>query len=160
MKNIIDLVNRVLEYIVILLFSAIISTALAQVFFRFALRTSIYWVNEIDIQLTIWAVWLCAPIGIYRKTHMKITILSDRFSKRTQHILLVLIDLSTLLFLIVLGIKGIAVIRSVEGMTLMTLPIPSGLIFAAAPVGACLMIFFFIPSLVEDFKKMVPQQKK
>ena len=53
----------------------------------------------------------------------------------------------------ILGIKGIEVIQSVEGMDLISMPIPRGWVFAAAPVGASFhVLFLFIPILVHDLK--------
>jgi TRAP-type C4-dicarboxylate transport system permease small subunit len=145
---------------VTLLFSLIVATAIAQVFFRYVLRSPIAWASELVIQLMIWAIWLCGPIGIYQKGHLRISFLKDRFSLRTQRILTVPLDLLTLIFFTILGIKGIEVIQSVEGMVLLSMPIPTGVMFAAAPVGATLMIFFFIPELVEDFKHLLLQRKQ
>jgi len=154
MEKITDVVSKILEYFVGALFLIIAATTLAQVFTRYVLRHSLVWTHELDILLMIWAVWLSAAIGIHRKAHLRITVISDRLSMGAQKILLVLIDFFTLLFLILLGIKGGEVIQSVEGMTLVSMPIPRGFVFAAAPVGAVLMILVFIPIVVEDIRRL------
>ena len=152
MKKITDVVSKILEYVVGGLFLVIAATALAQVFTRYVLRHSLVWAHELDILLMIWAVWLSAVIGIHRKAHLRITLVSDRLSIEKQRILVAFIDLFTFFLLMILGIKGIEVIQSVEGMDLISMPIPRGLVFAAAPVGAALMILVFTPILVEDIK--------
>ena len=152
MKKITSVVSKILEYIVGGLFLVIAATALSQVFTRYVLRHSLVWAHELDILLMIWAVWLCAAIGIHRKAHLRVTLLSERLSPEKQRILVAFIDLFTLFLLIILGIKGIEVIQSVEGMDLISMPIPRGVVFAAAPVGAAFMLLFFIPILVQDLK--------
>jgi TRAP-type C4-dicarboxylate transport system permease small subunit len=102
----------------------------------------------------IWAVWLGAAIGIHRKAHLRISILSDRLSEGKRRILMVVTDLLTLTFLVVVGWKGIAVIESVEGMVLTSMDLPRGFVVSAAPVGAALMILFFLPILLEDFRNL------
>lgn len=154
MKRITDSVSRVLEYVVGGLFLIIASTALAQVFTRYVLRNALIWTHELDILLMIWAVWLSAAIGIHRKGHLRISLISEKLSVRKRSVLVVFIDLFTLLLLMVLGIKGIEVIHSVEGMDLVSMDIPRGVMFASAPVGAGLMILLFIPILVADLKAL------
>ena len=128
MTNLCRITARGLEYVVGGLFIAIAGTALAQVFTRYVLANSLTWTHELDILLMIWAVWLGAAIGIHRKAHLRISILSDRLSGANQKILTVVIDLLTLTFLVVLGWKGIAVIESVEGTVLTSMDLPLSLI--------------------------------
>ena len=149
-----------LEYAVGGLFIVIAGTALAQVFTRYVLANSLTWTHELDILLMIWAVWLGAAIGIHRKAHLRITILSDRLSEANQKILLVVIDLLTLTFLVILGWKGIAVIESVEGTVLTSMDLPRGFVVSAAPVGAGFMILLFLPILFEDFRSLLSLSKK
>jgi TRAP-type transport system small permease protein len=130
-------------------------TAFAQVFWRYVLRDSLIWAHELDIALMIWAVWLGAAVGLHRGAHLRITIFSERLPAGVQKVVLVVLDLMTLFFLLVLGIKGIDVIESVAGMTLVSMPVPRGMVFAAAPVGAGLMILLFIPSLIRDMRALV-----
>jgi TRAP-type C4-dicarboxylate transport system permease small subunit len=154
MKKLTRVVSHILEYLVGALFIIITVTALAQVFTRYVLRHSLVWAHELDIFLMIWAVWLSAAIGIHRKAHLRITLVSERLSVKTGRVLLVFIDLFIFLFLLVVGIKGVEVIQSVEGMDLISMPIPRGFVFAAAPVGAVFMLFLFIPILVQDLKEL------
>ncbi len=160
MTNLCRITARGLEYVVGGLFIAIAATALAQVFTRYVLANSLTWTHELDILLMIWAVWLGAAIGIHRKAHLRITILSDRLSEASKKILTVVIDLLTLTFLVVLGWKGIAVIESVEGTVLTSMDLPRGFVVSAAPVGAGFMIFFFLPILFEDFRSLFILSKK
>ena len=153
-------IARGLEYIVGGLFIVIAGTALAQVFTRYVLANSLTWTHELDILLMIWAVWLGAAIGIHRKAHLRITILSDRLSEKTQKVLVVVIDVLTLVFFVVVGWKGIAVIESVEGTVLTSMDLPRGFVVSAAPVGAGFMIFFFLPILVVDFRHLFNPEGK
>ena len=147
-------IARGLEYVVGGLFIVIAVTALAQVFTRYVLSNSLTWTHEMDILLMIWAVWLGAAIGIHRKAHLRISILSDRLSERTQRALLVIVDVLTLTFFVVVGWKGIAVIESVEGTVLTSMDLPRGFVVSAAPVGAGFMILLFLPILFEDFQSL------
>ena len=160
MRKITGCVSKILEYIVGGLFLVIAATALSQVFTRYVLRHSLVWAHELDILLMIWAVWLCAAIGIHRKAHLRITLVSDLLSEGKQKVLIVFIDLFTIFLLIILGLKGIEVIQSVEGMDLISMPIPRGWVFAAAPVGAAFMFFLFIPILVQDLKGLFVHSKE
>jgi TRAP-type C4-dicarboxylate transport system permease small subunit len=160
LRKITGCVSKILEYIVGGLFLVIAATALSQVFTRYVLRHSLVWAHELDILLMIWTVWLGAAIGIHRKAHLRITLVRDRLPLGAQRVLVVLIDLFALLFFIILGVKGIEVIQSVEGMDLISMPVPRGYVFAAAPVGAILMILLFIPTLMIDLKTLSLPRKE
>jgi TRAP-type C4-dicarboxylate transport system permease small subunit len=155
MRRIVDAIVKQLERIVTIFFFVIVSTASAEIFARYLFQISFIWVNDLNIQLTIWGVWLCAPIGLARKQHMKVDFFEGSFSPAAQRILDVVFDFLTIAFLVIVGIWGIAVIKSVAGMTHLTLLVPTGLLFAAAPVGACLMVFVIIPDVMDDVRDLL-----
>jgi len=154
MTSLCRFIAKGLEYVVGGLFIVIAATALAQVFTRYVLGNSLTWTHEFDILLMIWAVWLGAAIGVYRKAHLRITIISDRLSESARKIVLVLTDFLTLTFLAVVGWKGMALIESVEGTVLTSMDLPRGFVVSAAPVGAGFMIVLFLPALLEDFRDL------
>jgi TRAP-type C4-dicarboxylate transport system permease small subunit len=160
MTTLCRLIARGLEYAVGGLFIVIAGTALAQVFTRYVLSNSLTWTHELDILLMIWAVWLGAAIGIHRKAHLRISILSDRLSEKSGRILTVVLDVLILAFLAILGWKGISVIESVEGTVLTSMDLPRGFVVSAAPVGAGFMVLFFLPILFEDFRRLLSLSKK
>jgi TRAP-type C4-dicarboxylate transport system permease small subunit len=92
---------------------------------------------------------------------MRVTLISERLPVKAQRVLTVFIDLCTLFLFLILGIKGIEVVQSLEGMDLITMPIPRGIVFAAAPAGAVLMILVLLPILIEDVKVLfLPAQER
>jgi TRAP-type C4-dicarboxylate transport system permease small subunit len=154
------IVSKILEYAVGVLFLTLAAITFAQVFFRYLLKNPLTWAHEVDIILMVWAVWLGAAVGIYRKAHLRITLLSERFSKEVQRVLALSIDLLVLIFLITVGIKGIGVVRSMEGMTFTSVDLPRGLMFAAAPVGAALMAFLLIPAVTQDVRDLIMSRRR
>lgn len=153
-KKIAGVAAKILESIVGVLLLVIFATALSEVFARYVLRSSILWAIEFNILLMIWAVWLSAAIGVHRKAHMRITLLSDLLPIKAHKVITVFIDLCTLFLFLILGVKGIEVVQSLEGMDLITMPIPRGIVFAAAPAGAVLMILVLLPILIEDINAL------
>lgn len=155
MRRIVDAMVKQLERIVTIFFFVIVSTASAEIFARYLFQISFIWVNDLNIQLTIWGVWLCAPIGLARKQHMRVDFFEGSFSPGVQRVLNVALDFLTIAFLVIVGIWGILVIESVAGMTHLTLSVPTGLLFAAAPVGAGLMVFVTIPDVIDDVRNLL-----
>jgi len=154
------IVSKILEHTVGVLFLGLAAVAFVQVFFRYLLNNPLTWAHEVDIILMVWAVWLGAAVGIYRKTHLRITLLSERFSKEVQTVLALSIDLLVLIFLFTVGIKGIWVVRSMEGMTFTSVDLPRGLMFAAAPVGAALMVLLLIPAVTQDLRDLIKSRRR
>ena len=154
------IVSKILEHAVGVLFLGLAAVAFVQVFFRYLLNNPLTWAHEVDIILMVWAVWLGAAVGIYRKTHLRITLLSERFSMEVQRVLALSIDLLVLIFLFTVGIKGIGVVRSMEGMTFTSVDLPRGLMFAAAPVGAALMVLLLIPAVTQDLRNLIKSRRR
>ena len=160
MTRLTHIVSKALEYIVGVLFLTLATITYVQVLFRYVLKNSLTWAHEVDIILMVWAVWLGAAVGIHRKAHLRITLLNERFSRELRRVLALSIDLLVLIFLFTVGIKGIGVVHSMEGMTFTSVDLPRGLMFAAAPVGAALMALLLIPAVTQDIQDLIKSRRR
>lgn len=151
---------KCLEGLVGLLFFVVAAITLSQVFFRYVLRNPFTWAHEVAILLMVWAVWIGAAVGIHRKAHLRIDLFKGRFSLKVQKILTALFDSFILIFLLVVVVKGVGVVQSMEGIYFISVDLPKGLMFAAAPVGALFMILLFFPTLVQDLRGIIRPGEK
>ncbi len=82
MKNKVPLYNRIEEFIIILLLTAIVIILTVSVFTRFVLSFTFSWAEELSRFLLVWA--MCAGISWAGKTgeHLTVTALANAFHKK------------------------------------------------------------------------------
>ncbi len=111
-----------------------------QIAFRYVLNAPLVWTEEAARYLYIWACYLGAAVALRRGNHIAITLVLERLPRRLGGAVALGSQALALLFLgalIVLGVQLMARTHTIEAITL---PIPWSVIYAAAPVGAALML--------------------
>ena len=145
---------RLLEILIGLIFMVITGVTLAQVFCRYALRFSLPWSHELTVLLLIWVVWLSVPVGMDRGAHLAVTILFDHASLRIKRILQKLHWVLSFIFLGLVFWLTFPVIEAFEGMSLLTLPVPTNARYYAATVGSLLSVFVIVGKAFEPKKEV------
>jgi TRAP-type C4-dicarboxylate transport system permease small subunit len=135
---------RILEAVVGLLFMVISAVTLAQVCCRYALGFSLPWSHELVVLLLIWAVWLCVPIGLDRRQHLAVTVVLEHVPERVRAWLDRLNWALALFFVALVFLLSFPVVEAFEGMTLLTLPIPTNARYYAATVGSLLSVLVLV----------------
>nr|WP_217351901.1 TRAP transporter small permease [Ruegeria sp. HKCCD8929] len=122
------------------LLAAIVLLIFGNVFMRYILNASLSWGEELTLWLFVWFVWLGVSYAFHMGDHVRITVLRDVLSERARLYADVVIALLVLGFLIVLTIECIKLIRQpfVASQTSVVLGLPIPILYASAPVGACL----------------------
>lgn len=69
-KKLLDILQAITEYLLFFLIAVMVIVVFAQVFFRFVLRASLPWSEELSRYIMIWISMLGASIGIRRKGHV------------------------------------------------------------------------------------------
>ena len=85
MKKFINALNKTEEVVLVAMFALMVAIIFIQVVMR-KLNNSLYWSEELGKFLFIWISWLGISIGEKRGEHIKITMLTDKFSPKVQHI--------------------------------------------------------------------------
>lgn len=122
------------------LLAAIVLLIFGNVFMRYIMNASLSWGEELTLWLFVWFVWLGVSYAFHMGDHVRITVLRDVLSERARLYADVVIALLVLGFLIVLTIECIKLIRQpfVASQTSVVLGLPIPILYASAPVGACL----------------------
>ena len=92
MKKLINALNKTEEIVLVAMFALMVAIIFIQVVMR-KLNNSLYWSEELGKFLFIWISWLGISIGEKRGEHIKITMLTDKFSPKVQHILNIISEL-------------------------------------------------------------------
>ena len=106
MKKFINALNKTEEVTLVVMFALMVAIIFIQVVMR-KLNHSLYWSEELGKFLFIWISWLGISIGEKRGEHIKITMLTDKYSPKVQHILNIISEI------IVIGICAVTVYYAV-----------------------------------------------
>lgn len=86
-------INKFVEALITLLFSAIVVVGTLQVFNRFVLNVSLSWSEEFQKFAFVWLVFLGIPVAYNRAAHLRVDTFFERFSASMQRFMQWVIDL-------------------------------------------------------------------
>jgi TRAP-type C4-dicarboxylate transport system permease small subunit len=142
LKKISDLLGKGIYICLSITSAGLLAIILWQIFCRFILQISAYWVEEIIRLSFVWMIFLGATIACKNGTHLALDMLTSILTIRIRFILqifVLLFMLATEAFILWGSIWYF--IRCI-GKVAITLPIPANCVYISGPISAVLMIFF------------------
>lgn len=146
-KVIFNWVNKILEWLLIIIFALLVLDVLFQVFSRYILGTSFTWTEEFARFSLIWLTILGAAYLNAKREHLSMDFLYQKFSVTNKKRASVLIEIFILLFaLIVMVIGGFNLVYTTLHLEQLsgTLRVPLGYVYAIMPISGLLIICFSI----------------
>ena len=86
-------INKFVEALITLLFTAIVIVGTLQVFNRFVLNISLSWSEEFQKFAFVWLVFLAIPVAYNRAAHLRVDTFFERFPASMQRVMQWIIDL-------------------------------------------------------------------
>lgn len=124
----------------IALLAAIFVILILQITFRYLLNAPLVWTEELARYLYIWACYLGAAVALRRGNHIVIALVHERLPRRLGGLVTLGTQALALLFLGAVAVLGVQLMARTHTIEAITLPIPWSAIYAAAPVGATIML--------------------
>lgn len=146
--------TRAIEHILTLLSMGIALVVFLQVVFRYVLRQPLYWSEELPRYLLIWMSFLAAAVAQKQEAHINITLCLSPLSPRARQLLQLVTNGIILGFLGVLAYSGGLVTRITAQHRSTALQLPMGVVYAALPVGAGLMMLYLILQIVDGLRRL------
>ena len=119
----------------------------AQVFYRYALNSSLVWSEELVQFILLWTVMLGSAVAADRGAHIALDPLGDWLGARGRRVKAIVIELATIQFCSVLTWYGVVLCWRTRFMLSSAADIPMWAVYAAMPVGAALIIIFCLVRL-------------
>ncbi len=145
-----DLRNRILtiehgfhlfmKWVLFIIIGAMTLSVLLGVLFRYVLKAPLPWSEELARYLMIWGVSLGASIAFREGSHVGVTMLQDRFTKKYGKGLFQFAQIIIIIFMAIISIQGFILVSKLEGQTSPAMEIPMAWPYLAIPVG-CFLIF-------------------
>ena len=143
---------KITLFVVIVLTGVLVITVLTGVFFRYIVRSSLSWTEELARYLMIWAALLAVSVGIKDKEHVGIQLLIRQFPPLVTKIITGVVYIITIVFLYMLTAKGYQV--AVKGQRQLSLALNISMYWPlmSIPVSGTLAIIQQLIQLIMIFK--------
>jgi TRAP-type C4-dicarboxylate transport system permease small subunit len=147
-----DWLGKITLFVVIILTGILVITVLTGVFFRYIIRDSLSWTEELARYLMIWAALLAVSVGIKDKEHVGIQLLIKQFPPRITKLITFVVYIITIVFLGVLTFKGYQVADRAKSQLSLALNISMYWPLMSIPVSGVLAIIQQLIQMVLIFK--------
>ncbi|MFZ7125248.1 MAG: TRAP transporter small permease [Desulfobacterales bacterium] len=144
MRNLLDWMDRIINWVLALLMAAMVVIIAAQVWYRFVLNDPLSWSEELGRYLFVWISFLGAAAGVRYQVHLGIDLLQKVLPPKPYRIVVVLMNLIIQVFLVVIIVWGFRILAIVRFQTSASMNISMLYPYLAVPVGG---IFMLINSL-------------
>ena len=147
-----DWLGKITLFVVIILTGILVITVLTGVFFRYIVRDSLSWTEELARYLMIWAALLAVSVGIKDKEHVGIQLLIKQFPPVLTKLITFVVYIITLIFLAVLTFKGYQVADKAKNQLSLALNISMYWPLMSIPVSGALAIIQQLIQMILIFK--------
>jgi len=134
-------VLQTIKWVLFVMMAGMTLSVLLGVLFRYVLKDSLSWSEELARYLMIWCACLGAVVAYREGSHFAITLIVERFHGIFGKIITKVAESLVFIFFITVAAKGITLLFGLEGQTTPAMQIPMGIPYLAIP-AACLVIVF------------------
>jgi TRAP-type C4-dicarboxylate transport system permease small subunit len=124
------------------------------VIFRYLLNNPLVWLEEVQILLVVWIVFLGGSAAFRAGSHMSMEFVYEKFGAKGQKTLNIIITALTTVVLAFFGYNSIKLVMLYTASNRMTsiLRISPIFMYGIVPVGCALMIYNDVRALLKGFK--------
>ena len=113
-----------------------------QVFSRYVLNSSPFWIEEISVISLMWIGLLGAAGCVWTESHMSLELVVSRLPETVRIWLRALTDMAIAGFALFLCDRGIFLVQRTMSGTLSSLPLAVGYTYLVLPIAGGLMVLF------------------
>jgi len=148
-KNPNDEAMEIEEFLLAVILFAMLAICSAQVFWRYILRSSLGWSEELARYLFVWLIWLGAAYAAKKGRHLRITFVKEMVPQKYRHIFDTFAMLMMAVFAGVVGFVSIDLIQRVHATNQLSpaMLLPMWIPYIAVPLGLWLIVFRSIQNI-------------
>ncbi len=153
-KKVLDGVEKLLSFVVILLLAAMTVVIFYQVILRYVFQSANIWAEEFARYAFIWVTMFGAALCVRRGRHIRIDVFVNILPQKLQWILEIGMHLLVLVFLGVAVRQGIAICMKTGAQISSGLRLPMSFMYSSIPVASLLMMVFSLERMGERFGQL------
>ena len=151
MKQLKQIINKVVEWTSIGLVVVMVLLVLWQVVARYLLNNPSSFSEALTRYLFVWLVLITSTYAFGSRDHMYIAALNDKLKGKAKTIVNILIEALTILFAGCVMVYGGSIITRMQIVSLdSSLHIPMGVVYGVIPVCGVLIVFYCICNIIEE----------
>lgn len=148
--------NKVFDGITIAIFVVMVAVVIFQILFRFVLKVSVPWTEELSRLLFMYIGFFGTAIAVREKELIVVDLLLERLPATLRKILNVLIFVATFLFFSILLVGGIKVYGKVKGTYFATMDfVSNGWMYIALIIGMSMTLLSMLFSAIARIREAV-----
>lgn len=132
--------------------SIMIFTIALSIFGRTIVNLPITWCQEISCMSFLWIGFLGTSIGVKRKEHFEVTIISNRLSGRSAEILKLFVNLAILTVVTVIGYHSIEFVQMGRRTFSALTGITYFWTYISVPISMVLIVIYVIEDIIKKLK--------
>lgn len=148
-----------LTFVSVVLLASYFILVLLQVFFRYVLNESLFWAEEFVRGLMLWGVMLSSALVASGRAHIRIEVLELMLPPAGRRIVMMLIDILTVAFCLVLVWAGIELVDRTWFQRSPLLDVPKYSVYLAVPIGAAIEVIFMIMTWQQQVPSSEPSDR-
>lgn len=152
MTLIIDRLEKVLRWAILVLLSTMTLVVVLGIVARYVLLVSIPWTEEMARYLMIWTGFVAFGVAYRRKELIYVRIMVDKLPPRLMRLISFVSDLLCAFFLVLVIAYGFRLCQVNATQVSPAARIPMSWIYAAIPLGCGLCLVFILESMVNYLK--------
>lgn len=145
-------VNRLLENIVLVLFSLLCILVFGEVVARYVFNNPYFWSEELTIYTFTWVSFLGAALALKNNRHVLVGVFVSWLPRTAQYVTTLLADVIVMGFLVLLLVQSILFWELSHSLRSIALNIPLSLVSASLVLMAGLMIFYLGDAIVQKHR--------
>ncbi len=157
MKLILDKLEKIILWLLALLFAIMVVSLFYQIVMRFLFKSANAWSEELTRYSFIWMTMLGSAIATRRSRNMDVDFIVNRMPKLLKNVNTVITKGLIIAFLLVITVYGISLVGITFKQLSAGLRVPMACIYAAVPTGGILMLIFTIEVIINDIKSKVKE---
>ena len=150
-KKIISKIDVIIEKMLIGILLVMCIALALQVLFRYVFNSPLIWSEELARYLFVWITFLGAGYGVKHHLHVEMSIFFNKFPLKIKKLTQVVTNIAVIGSFLYILPSSIEFMKIQHPIMATTLNIPLSLLFAAAPVGSILLIFFLVIDTITIF---------
>lgn len=162
-KKIDHIISLVEKYTACIMLVLIVLIGTLQIFFRYALHSSLIWSEELMRYMFVWLSFLTASIAVREHKHISVDFLTNFTPAKVNRVFYIASRIAMLAYFYFMIPAGFALCAKTAHNRSTILPITWNFVYAALPVGMILMIISMIsvfPGDMQGYKEKIAQEEK
>lgn len=143
-----NFINYVCSFLSIFLIGILVFLISIEVFFRYVIRNALSWPEELAGFCFVWVTMLGAAICLYKKSHIGVSILTDKFPDILKGFFKIVIYLMIIGFSSLMISKGYLLAKIVSKQFSPAAQINMSLEYSAIPVTGMIFVLYCLVSIL------------